>query len=127
MSTLRANTLSDASGSNSVPMATVANGSAKAWVNFNGTGTVSIRAAFNVSSITDNGTGDYTANFTTAMPDGNYAAVGMIWRDRGSEYYDFGIHGKGNTSPTASGFNVVTGYSVPNNFDPGFVCLSVFR
>jgi hypothetical protein len=45
----------------------------KAWVNFNGTGTVAIRAAFNVSSITDNGTGNYTVNFTTAMPDANYA------------------------------------------------------
>jgi hypothetical protein len=45
---------------------------ARAWVNFNGTGTVAIRASGNVSSITDNGTGDYTVNFTTAMPDANY-------------------------------------------------------
>jgi hypothetical protein len=44
----------------------------RAWVNFNGTGTVAIRASGNVSSITDNGTGDYTVNFTTAMPDANY-------------------------------------------------------
>jgi hypothetical protein len=43
-------------------------GIAKAWVNFNGTGTVAINNSFNVSSITDNGTGDYTVNFTTAMP-----------------------------------------------------------
>lgn len=47
----------------------------RAWVNFNGTGTVTIRASGNVSSITDNGTGDYTVNFTKAMPDANYAAV----------------------------------------------------
>lgn len=46
---------------------------ARAWVNFNGTGTVAIRASGNVSSITDNGPGDYTINFTTAMPDANYA------------------------------------------------------
>ena len=46
----------------------------RAWVNFNGTGTVAIRASGNVSSITDNGTGDYTVNFTTAMPDVNYCA-----------------------------------------------------
>jgi hypothetical protein len=46
---------------------------ARAWVNFNGTGTVAIRASGNVSSITDNGTGDYTVNFTTAMADANYA------------------------------------------------------
>jgi hypothetical protein len=45
----------------------------RAWVNFNGTGTVSINASGNVSSITDNGTGDYTVNFTTAMPDANYS------------------------------------------------------
>jgi hypothetical protein len=51
-------------------------GIAKAWVNFNGTGTVAIRSAFNVSSITDNGTGDYTINFTTAMADANYAFAG---------------------------------------------------
>ena len=44
----------------------------RAWVNFNGIGTVAIRASGNVSSITDNGTGSYTVNFTTAMPDGNY-------------------------------------------------------
>ena len=47
----------------------------RAWVNFNGTGTVAIRASGNVTSITDNGTGDYTVNFTTAMPDANYAVV----------------------------------------------------
>ena len=48
----------------------------RAWVNFNGTGTVAIRASGNVSSITDNGTGDYTVNFTTAMPDANYSVEG---------------------------------------------------
>jgi len=47
----------------------------RAWVSFNGTGTVAIRGSANVSSITDNGTGDYTVNFTTAMPDTNYAAT----------------------------------------------------
>lgn len=47
----------------------------KAWVNFNGTGTVAIRASFNVSSITDNGTGDYTVNFTNAMVDANYGVA----------------------------------------------------
>ena len=64
-----------------VKTATNATGSApiyacRAWVNFNGTGTVAIRASGNVSSITDNGTGNYTVNFTTAMPDANFCAVG---------------------------------------------------
>lgn len=47
----------------------------RAWVNFNGTGTVAIRSSFNVTSITDNGVGTYTVNMTTAMPDANYAPV----------------------------------------------------
>jgi len=49
--------------------------SARAWVNFNGSGTVAIRESGNVSSITDNGVGDYTVNFTTAMPDVNYSVA----------------------------------------------------
>jgi len=47
----------------------------RAWINFNGTGTPAIRGSGNVSSITDNGTGDYTINFTNAMPDANYSAI----------------------------------------------------
>lgn len=62
-STIRGSDNFDTAGGNAV----------KAWVNFNGTGTVAIRAAFNVSSITDNGTGDYTVNFTTALADANYS------------------------------------------------------
>ena len=63
-----------------VKTATNASGAApvyacRAWVNFNGTGTVAIRASGNVSSITDNGIGDYTVNFTTAMPDEDYTPV----------------------------------------------------
>lgn len=51
----------------------------RAWVNFNGTGTVAIRGSGNVSSITDNSTGNYTINFTTAMPDANYGAIGSVF------------------------------------------------
>lgn len=47
----------------------------RAWVNFDGTGTVAIRASFNVTSITDLGTGQYTVNFTNSMPDANYSAI----------------------------------------------------
>jgi len=48
----------------------------RAWVNFNGTGTIAIRASGNVSSLTDGGTGDYVLNFSTAMPDVNYSVAG---------------------------------------------------
>lgn len=66
-------------------------GIAKAWVNFNGVTTATIRASFNVSSITRNATGDYTVNFTTAMPDTNYATVtgmsGNANTSNGNEFY----------------------------------------
>lgn len=74
----------------------------RAWVNFNGTGVVAIRASGNVTSITDNGTGDYTLNFTTAMPDANYAA----------SLYTDGNSGSGQmqrVSQTTSAFRVNTG------------------
>lgn len=77
VSTLKVTTLADSSGSNTSTPADIASGRAKAWVNFNGTGTVAIRTSFNIASITDNGTGDYTLTFTTAMTDANYAVVGM--------------------------------------------------
>lgn len=63
----------------------------RAWVNFNGTGTVAIRASGNVSSITDNGTGNYTVNFTTAMPDANYS-----WSAAGNDT----VNGVGATNST---------------------------
>jgi hypothetical protein len=87
MSTLRLTTISNQTGSASVPSDTVINGSAKAWVNFNGTGTVAIRASFNVSSITDNGTGDYTVNFTTAMVDANYSFSAVQNLNRRTSYW----------------------------------------
>lgn len=73
MSTLRTDTLTNAAGSKSVPVNTVVDGTAKAWVNFNGSGTVAISASFNVSSITDNGVGDYTINFANALADSKFA------------------------------------------------------
>jgi len=54
---------------------------AKLWVNFNGTGTVAIRDSFNVSSISDNATGEYTINFSNAMSNTNYLVVGMNSQD----------------------------------------------
>jgi hypothetical protein len=59
---------------------------AKAWVNFNGTGTVAIRDSYNVSSITDNGTGDYTVNYSTALNNSNYAISGI------TDYNESGLH-----------------------------------
>jgi hypothetical protein len=72
MSTLKVTTIQDTSGGNASTSEQIAQGRAKAWINFNGTGTVAIRDSFNVSSLTDNGTGDYSMNFSSAMSDANY-------------------------------------------------------
>lgn len=81
----------------------------KAWVNFNGTGTVAIRDAYNVSSITDNGTGDYTLNFTTAMPNANYSVVGGGGGTSGNFNTSLCV-GNFLASPTTNAVRVVTYY-----------------
>jgi hypothetical protein len=84
-------------------------GICKAWVSFNGTGTVAIRGSFNVSSIVDNGTGYYTVNLTTAMPNVNYAvtAANEVGASVGCSV---GINGgatfAAKTTPTTSSFTV---------------------
>ena len=76
MSTLKVNNIQTAGGgSNSTPEQ-IEQGRAKAWINFDGDGTISIRDSFNVSSITDNGTGDYTVSYSTAMASTFYCGVG---------------------------------------------------
>jgi hypothetical protein len=79
MSTLRVNNLTNQANDGGIDFAVqpVIDGLCKAWVNFNGSGTVAIRASYNVSSITDNGVGAYAVNFATAMVDVNYVAAGM--------------------------------------------------
>jgi hypothetical protein len=75
MSTLKLGTIATQDGTESTDVTNVVNGTAKAWVNFNGTGTVAIRRSFNVSSITDLNTGWYQINFTTSMPDSNFSVT----------------------------------------------------
>lgn len=96
----------------------------RAWVNFNGTGTVAIRASGNVSSITDNGTGNYTVNFTTAMPDANYAVV-MTAGDTSSGTCLF--QSPFNISPTISAAQVLVTNSVFTATDRPFVQVAIFR
>jgi hypothetical protein len=81
---------------------------ARAWVNFNGTGTVAIRASGNVSSITDNGVGDYTVNFTTALADANYCMTHSVGdTSSNSADDDAGAHPFTKTSSSA---RVYVGY-----------------
>ena len=97
--------------------------SARAWVNFNGTGTVAIRASGNVTSITDNGTGDYTINFTTAMSDANYSVAGSLG---GGNAYPWRTYEDG-TARTASLFRIITLNSTFAITDPVQVNLLVIR
>jgi hypothetical protein len=97
----------------------------RAWVNFNGTGTVAIRASFNVSSITDNGTGDYTVNFTTAMPDANYAALATTGRAQGgSAIIAFGPE---TSVPTTTAWRFSTISSGISGTDAATAYVAIFR
>jgi len=97
----------------------------RAWVNFNGTGTVAIRASGNVSSITDNGTGDYTINFTTALVDANYGVVGSVGLSGSPGGRNFEV--KTATAPTTSTVTVFVSNAVGTPGDYDFVSASVFR
>ena len=97
---------------------------ARALVNFNGTGTVAIRASGNVSSITDNGTGDYTINFTTAMVDANYAI--NVGAKRGS--LNESLHGsQSTTAPTTGSCRIIVGQGAFTLVDGDYVNVSIFR
>ena len=97
----------------------------RAWVNFNGTGTVAIRASGNVSSITDNGTGDYTVNFTTAMADANYSAVVTVGRASGGTAL---VTSSPETSaPTTSALRFITWTGVFSAADSGSCNVAIFR
>jgi hypothetical protein len=109
---------------------------ARAWVNFNGTGTVAIRASGNVSSITDNGTGDYTVNFATAMPDVNYSVSGMCQDGQISGFDgDFGmmtfIRSSLNSAMTTSSVRIATKLVAQTNYttlnDMIFATVHIFR
>lgn len=97
---------------------------ARAWVNFNGTGTVAIRASVNVTSITDNAVGNYTVNFTTAMPDASYVTVGSC-----GPVGNYAVVGLGATYTTTQ-VQFETNYQLngsPTNTDFATVCIAVFR
>ena len=99
---------------------------AKAWVNFDGTGTVAIRDSFNVSSITDNGTGDYTVNFTNAMSDGNYAICATRSQNGNTNpAYIMQVRDTFNP-PTSSGFTLTSNGTTGGTTDSKYVFVTVF-
>jgi len=96
----------------------------RAWVNFKGTGTVAIRASGNVSSITDNGTGDYFVNFTIRMLEANYCTTGSTERSISEGAGDFGVR---NGSITRSSVGVRTTNGAGQFEDATTVSVAIFR
>jgi hypothetical protein len=126
MSTLRVNTIQNSGGTGSPEI----NGLARAWVNFNGEGTVAIRASSNVSSITDNGTGDYTVNFITSMPDVNYSFVASCSSAYGVVRTMLSIASTGGTTeaaPSASAMRFSNTSPSAVAYDTKYVSVAVFR
>ena len=112
MSEIRATTISDETGNG--PIALTKQNASKAWVNFNGTGTIAVRTSQNVSSLTDNGTGDYTVNFSTSFSD---EPAGVLTGGRNTHYYT----GSGNTSSLRF-YSITVGTST--NADTSILVLS---
>lgn len=116
MSTIKANTWLNTDGTE--------NFKCRAWVNFCGTGTVAIRASGNVSSITDNGTGNYTINMTNPMPDTNYSVslthggTSMVYLIRTQEEA---------IARTTTSFSVISENVTPSGVDAAYVQVNVFR
>jgi hypothetical protein len=105
---------------------------ARAWVNFNGTGTVAIRTSGNVSSITDNGTGDYTVNFTTAMADADYTPVVLNAPGYGVSLPTVALANLNNSTfaeaaPTTSAFRVSIRTAGNAAYDAKYMYVAIFR
>lgn len=96
----------------------------RAWVNFDGTlsGTISPRASGNVTNVTKNGTGDYTINFTTAMPDANYAVSGAGKANPGVNYSYVCTHTRNTTS-----VRIQTMYGHSSIVDQDDISVAIFR
>jgi hypothetical protein len=95
----------------------------RAWVNFNGTGTVAIRASGNVSSITDNATGSYTINFTNAMPDANYSVGQATGDGTGTGKFIFGF----TATPTTTTYKILTTTFSGVDSDISYISVAFFR
>ena len=108
-SELRVNTLKDASGNNSVAMEYVANGSAKAWSNYNQT-TPAVTGSFNVTSISDDAIGKHTVNFTNNMADTTYAVATYVRRNTDSDNSGAYLGSNSTDTKTASAMKFKTLY-----------------
>ena len=115
-SELRVDTLKDSSGNNSVGMAYVSGGSAKAWIDYKGTSTNAVQDSLNITSVTDNGTGDYTIVINNNMSSAEYAIVDGTYRSQNAD------------SPGITGFQTPTsGQYIHNHWNSGISSSDMFR
>jgi len=129
--TLVISTLSD--GTNSTSSTNCIQGSAKAWVNFNGGGGAGIRASYNISSVVRNSQGYYTVNFTNAMVDANYSYYVVSSNDQNASFSGYGYpininrSPSGFVTPTTSAFSFWQSWSASGYADPSYCNIAVFR
>lgn len=114
---------------NGVDVQNIAKQTARAWVNFNGTGVVAIRKAYNVASVTDNGVGVYAVNFSTPLPDGDYAVLATTGPAAGASPNP-AVFGTSNLTvdvpPTTTSVTVATSTSPTTMADYARVSVAIF-
>lgn len=129
MSTLKVDTIQNVAGGSASTPLQLEQGRAKAWVNFNGTGVVAIRDSYNCSSVVDNGVGDYTINFATALNNANYSFSGAYSNNVGV-VASGGLNVAGSAAgspPTTTAFRFTTsGAYTSASYDPTYVSVVIF-
>ena len=127
MSTLKVTTIQDTSGGNASPSEQINQGRAKAWISFDGEGTIAINDSFNISSIADNATGEYTVTLSTAMSNANYSIVLGCKSKLSNRNTVANAGGTSENDPTTTAFQIVTMGSTNNSMTDGaFVFAAVF-
>ena len=127
MSTLKVDTIQDASGSNASTTAQIEQGRAKVWVNFNGN-SFGIRDSFNVGSVTDHGTGQYTVNFATNMSNDDYCLTVSHSLNPHNNITHGTLYIYDESSQTTSGVRVhnCNNQGSSQTVDKNIVCVSIF-
>lgn len=122
MSTLKTSNIQDTSGNNNSTPEEIGKGRAKAWVNFDGENTPTAREAYNVSSITDNATGNYTLNFTNAMSSADFAYTFAS----GDGNHSSATRALNFMSSTTTSLQILSESSNGTNSDESHICIVVF-
>tara|TARA_Y100000004_G_scaffold188318_1_gene242261 strand:+ start:408 stop:782 length:375 start_codon:yes stop_codon:yes gene_type:complete len=122
MSTLKTSNIQDTSGNNNSTPQEIGKGRAKAWINFNGENTPTARESYNVSSITDNATGNYTLNFTNAMSSADFAYTFAS----GDQNHTSATRALNYMSSTTTSLQILSESSNGTNSDESHICVVVF-